>query len=127
MVVRSSKACSTGGDAEHVGVEVAVGVGVTLGLGLDVGVGVGPGVGVAGGVELGAGVTLGSGVGVGVGPSILAIRLRLTADPPLGDSVLNTPPVKTFPSACTTIALTLLLGFGLNRSASPVTASSRAI
>ena len=47
---------------------------------------------------------------------------RLSAD----DSV-NWPPAKILPSACTAIALTKPLAFGLKESVKPVVASSRAM
>ena len=50
--------------------------------------------------------------------------MRLRDCPPM---VVKTPPAKTLPSACTAIAKDALLAFGLNESARPVTASSRAI
>ena len=40
---------------------------------------------------------------------------------------VKTPPAKILPSACTAIAKTILFAFGLNESARPVVASSRAI
>ena len=49
---------------------------------------------------------------------------RLRGCPPM---LVNAPPTKILPSACTTIELTVLLAFGLNdKSAKPVAAWSRA-
>ena len=50
--------------------------------------------------------------------------MRNRGCPPM---VVKSPPAKILPSACTTIARTLLLAFGSNESAEPVTASSRAM
>ena len=130
-----------------VGVAVGVGgVGVTVGVAVGVGMGgVGEGVGVAGvavGVEVGEGVGVGEAVGVAVGvdegvavgvgvpagpPRSRAMRPRFTGAPPFGETVKKRPASRIFPSACTAIEKTLLLGFGLKESARPVVESSRAI
>src|SRR6266446_9659178 len=38
--------------------------------------------------------------------------LRVTAAPPLGESVVKSPPIRILPSACTAIDSTLLFAFG---------------
>ena len=55
------------------------------------------------------------------------MRLRVTAAPPFGASVVKSPPAKILPSACTAIEKTEEFAFGSNESAKPVVASSRAM
>ena len=50
--------------------------------------------------------------------------MRLRGAPPM---VVKVPPARILPSACTAMERTSLLAFGLNESAEPVVASSRAM
>ena len=53
--------------------------------------------------------------------------MRLRVCPPMLFAPLKLPPAKILPSACTAIAWTGSFAFGLNESAKPVVASSRAM
>ena len=55
------------------------------------------------------------------------MRLRGTAAPPFGESVVKKPPAKILPSACTATERTTSFALGSNESANPVVASSRAM
>jgi hypothetical protein len=56
-----------------------------------------------------------------------AIRLRVTATPPLGERVVKEPPTRILPSAWSAIALTVLFAFGSNAASTVPSGLSRAM